>query len=251
MLRHTSDSYAGQEPGRDGFPGPIAQIKVGQALYDLATDIGQTRDVAPDHPDVATVLQALAETERTELGDALTGRTGRGVHEPGRLVPAGSRAIAHAGVGCVIQLADPPSPKYPGHGGPTLLDGERGSFDFHDGKWLGFEGSDFKAAVDLGGPGTVRRVACGFLEEQASWIFLLVRVDVAVSADRATYKPARMFVEKAVARRGPRVRDYAASIPRAPVRFVRVRAESIWTCPSWHIGASGKARLFVDGIMIG
>ena len=251
IFPHKSDSYAGQEPGRDGFPGRIVQIQTDLGLYDLAADIGETRNVAAKHPDVVAELQALAETAREELGDALTGRTGKGVREPGRLAPEGPRTIAHAAVGREIQLAAPPSPKYPGRGGATLVDGERGSYDFHDGKWLGFEGLDFEAVVDLGKPMAVGEVACGFLEEQVSWIFLPARVDIAVSADGERYASVGSSAEKLAPAGGPRVKDYAAAVPNeTPVRFVRVRAASIGVCPSWHVGAGGKAWLFVDEIMI-
>ena len=84
LLPHTSRSYAGQEPGRDGFPGDYGEIKVGLALHDLVADPGERRDVAAAHPDVVRDLQALAESARAELGDALTNRKGRGERAPGR-----------------------------------------------------------------------------------------------------------------------------------------------------------------------
>jgi arylsulfatase len=56
-------------------------------LYRVATDPGETKDVAADHPEVVKALLALAEKARDDLGDALTGRTGKGVREPGRLPP--------------------------------------------------------------------------------------------------------------------------------------------------------------------
>lgn len=84
LLPHTSRSYARQEPGRDGFPGPTADVKVGLALHDLAADPGERHDVAAAHPDVVRDLQALAESARAELGDALTGRKGMGERAPGR-----------------------------------------------------------------------------------------------------------------------------------------------------------------------
>ena len=85
LLPHTSRSYAGQEPGRDGFPGPTVDLKVGLALHDLVADPGERQDVAAAHPDVVRDLQALAESARAELGDALSDRKGRGEREPGRV----------------------------------------------------------------------------------------------------------------------------------------------------------------------
>lgn len=49
-----------------------------EELYDLETDPGETTDVAADHPDVVASLRAHAEGARDELGDAVTGRQGRG-----------------------------------------------------------------------------------------------------------------------------------------------------------------------------
>jgi arylsulfatase len=89
ILPHKSRSYAGQTPGQDGFPGPTAQIQTGLELYDLIADIGETRNVAKENPAVVAELQALAEKAREDLGDALTGRKGKGVREAGRLAPEG------------------------------------------------------------------------------------------------------------------------------------------------------------------
>jgi len=69
---HTSRSYVGVEPGKDGFPGPLAQLKVGLELYDVENDISETRNVIDKHPDVVEQLKKLAETIREELGDRLT-----------------------------------------------------------------------------------------------------------------------------------------------------------------------------------
>ncbi len=74
-----------QPPGGNGKPGKYAQLRIDRALYDLATDIAETTDVAAQHPDVVARLEALAEQARADLGDTATKRGGRGVREPGRL----------------------------------------------------------------------------------------------------------------------------------------------------------------------
>jgi arylsulfatase A-like enzyme len=59
--------------------------KTPQALYDLAVDPGETRDVSAAHPEVVRRLESFLEKERAELGDSLTGRKGSGVRPVGRL----------------------------------------------------------------------------------------------------------------------------------------------------------------------
>lgn len=71
-------------PGKGGQPGKYVKADV-PLPHDLVADIGETTDVAAQHPNVVTRLQGLAEKARDDLGDSLTRRTGRGVREPGRV----------------------------------------------------------------------------------------------------------------------------------------------------------------------
>ncbi len=81
---HTSRTMLGQEPGKDGKPGRYRPLPVTQALYNLREDIGETRDVAAENPVIVQRLEALAETARADLGDALTKRAASNAREPGR-----------------------------------------------------------------------------------------------------------------------------------------------------------------------
>ncbi len=54
-----------------------------EALYNLASDIGETTNVLGDHAGVAKRLATLAEGMRADLGDDLTGAKGSGTREPG------------------------------------------------------------------------------------------------------------------------------------------------------------------------
>jgi arylsulfatase A-like enzyme/predicted neuraminidase len=86
MLPHTYRTMKGQPLGKDGTPGRYRQVMIEKPeLYDLAADVGETKNVADEHPDVVKKLLGYAEDARKELGDSLTKRKGSGVREPGRL----------------------------------------------------------------------------------------------------------------------------------------------------------------------
>ena len=81
---HTSRTMQGQPPGKDGTPGKYKPLTVAHELYNLNDDLGETRNVAEQNPEVVARLETLAEQAREDLGDALTKRTGKGTREPGR-----------------------------------------------------------------------------------------------------------------------------------------------------------------------
>jgi arylsulfatase A len=83
-LPHAYRTLAGP-PGRDGNPSPYSIVRTGVALYDLSKDIGETRNVADQQPDVVSRLTALADRIRNELGDSATKRRGSGVRPPGKV----------------------------------------------------------------------------------------------------------------------------------------------------------------------
>lgn len=55
-----------------------------RALYDLETDIGETRDLSGEHPEEVARLERLAAVIRVELGDSLHGVKGRECRPAGR-----------------------------------------------------------------------------------------------------------------------------------------------------------------------
>ncbi|MCP3903681.1 MAG: sulfatase-like hydrolase/transferase, partial [Planctomycetes bacterium] len=82
---HGYRSMDGREPGTGGRPGKYDYgRRTGLELYDLATDIGETRDLAAARPDVVARLVELAQTMRDDLGDDLTGTQPTGNRPHGR-----------------------------------------------------------------------------------------------------------------------------------------------------------------------
>ena len=85
QLPHTYRTLGGEPGGHDGRPVAYKQRKLEAAeLYDLVSDMSETKNVV-QQAELVKRLEAEADKARQELGDALTGRTGKGTREPGRI----------------------------------------------------------------------------------------------------------------------------------------------------------------------
>ena len=85
-LKHPYRTLDGKPGGKGGYPVEYKQTKTDVALYDLQNDVGETKDVAAEHPEIVARLTAAAERARGEFGDLLTQReTGSGVRPPGQI----------------------------------------------------------------------------------------------------------------------------------------------------------------------
>jgi arylsulfatase len=82
---HTYRTMDGQEPGKDGLPGEYRMIEMEEIeLYDVSTDISETKNVAEDHPEVVDKIKILANEMRHELGDSLLELEGTKNREAGK-----------------------------------------------------------------------------------------------------------------------------------------------------------------------
>jgi arylsulfatase len=254
VYEHRTRSYVGVTPGRDGVPGPYAFPTVPSALYDLENDVGETVDVSGENPDVVSRLDALAEVARETLGDRLSGRVGSDIRPPGRTGFQRPETIEHLAVGAAVTLQRPPSPSYPGLGPGGLCDGLVGSRDHFDPRWMGWQGEDMEAVIDLGEQTSIEKVGVDCLRAQGPWIFLPRRVEVEVSEDGIAWTHVGgtdipLVNDPALGFQRIEVR-LPTELASSPVRMVRVHARSRGTLPEWHPGFPDQAWLFVDEIIV-
>ena len=73
------------EKGRGKESGKNREVKA--QLYNLKEDIGESKNVIADHPDVVAKLEALADKIRKDIGDDAVGRKVQGANnrEPGHV----------------------------------------------------------------------------------------------------------------------------------------------------------------------
>jgi len=84
-LPHTYRTLAGRKGGTGGKPVRYDQEKITLSLFDLESDIAESRDIADQHPEVVERLSALAKKMAQMLGDRGTKMKGAELRAPGRL----------------------------------------------------------------------------------------------------------------------------------------------------------------------
>jgi len=170
-----------------------------------------------------------------------------------KLKTYGSHDNNHLAKGKLVSLKNPFSFKYPSSGKNALTDGRIGSYNYSDGSWQGFEGTDLEAIIDLGYSIPVNEITIDFLYSPNDWIFLPEKVSFFTSADGINYtnigdikyenpKPKNINIVKRI--------EASQKLENQQIRYIRVIATSIKTCPGWHYGKGQKAWLFAGEIIV-
>ncbi len=83
---HRYRTMSGRPGGKDGYPGKYDYVNLEQSeLYDLSEDISETQNISDADPEIIKKINALADSIRLELGDKLSGISGSGSREVGRV----------------------------------------------------------------------------------------------------------------------------------------------------------------------
>ena len=150
-----------------------------------------------------------------------------------------------------IEVANSYAERYDAGGELALIDGMKGSENFLDGRWQGYEGQDLIALIDMGELRTVKKIGLNCLENLNSWIFPPSEVEFQVSSDGTNYKTVAQFqVNTPSTIRNPRIHRYEKAFSPVKGKYIMVVARNIGNCPSWHAGAGAKAWLFADEISV-
>lgn len=148
-----------------------------------------------------------------------------------------------------IQLSRPASEKYPGNGAFTLVNGalnENGLTDAES--FLGFEGTDMEAVIDLGSLQKIKNVIVYTFHQPGSWIYQPQSIDVQVSNDGNTFNiPPNL---SGLADNRYTTLRFSQQDEPIETRFVKVMAKNFGTIPEGAPGAGNRAWLFVDEIQI-
>ncbi len=157
----------------------------------------------------------------------------------------------HKALNCKVTLTNQYDNRYKANGDISLVDGVRGTNNFHDGLWLGFEGVDFEAILDLGHITEISKIIPRFLMNTNSWIFLPEYVEVSLSNDGVNFTKNEKVVNNISPKNPDTVlEDYPIEFKNTDARYIKIKAKNMGVCPPWHPGAGGKTWLFIDEIVV-
>ncbi len=150
-----------------------------------------------------------------------------------------------------IQLENQPAEQYSAHGPGTLFDLQKGSADFHDGHWLGFEGKNLEVEVVLNQSRTISALTISSLNNHSAWIFPIKKLEIYHSDDGQNYELLGRKSYEGGSNPFPAGQQFL-QLDFAPVetRFIKITAHNQGEIPGWHPGAGSPAWLFVDEIIL-
>ncbi|MBU1098728.1 MAG: GH92 family glycosyl hydrolase [Bacteroidetes bacterium] len=149
-----------------------------------------------------------------------------------------------------IKIDEKYSPNYSAGGDNGLIDGIKGTSNFHDGKWQGYRIVDLNALIDLGVETEIKQIKISFLKDHGSWIFFPEKLTCSISIDKNNFEklPSITIGNKEDAGK-KEIKEFSIPV-YAKTRYLNILAQNMGLCPSWHSAAGKNAFIFVDEIVL-
>ena len=151
-------------------------------------------------------------------------------------------------------FVNPPAERYGKDADIALMDGKKGAPGDWQNDWLGFEGVDMEATIELAVPTNISTVKVGLCHEPNDWVMWPKGVWVSFSKDGTEFTEWQM-AELPVFNGPDKMKGFGRIEARARVnekqaKFVRVKVENYGVLPEWHPYAGQKAWIMVDEVTI-
>ena len=161
------------------------------------------------------------------------------------------QVAAHKAFAVPVRLTHAPRKSYAGPSGPlTLVDGLHGSLDHHDGQWLGWQGDNLVATLDLRKPTAISTVRSTFLQDKGAGILLPTSLEVAVSKNGRIYKTVYAAPVALSAQSAATSSEVKADFKKGKARFVRITARNAQAASAAAGAQEPQTWLFADELVV-
>jgi uncharacterized membrane protein len=150
-----------------------------------------------------------------------------------------------------VKLNKQPNDRYKAEGGSSLANFKKGTINFTEGEWLGFEGTHMTATLDMGKILKITNVSVSALEATNSYIFFPKQLNVAVSADGKKFKNvAKKTIPTTLTPEPSFVKNFTLPLETQNARYIKIKVKSNLVNPSWHPAPGAPCWVFIDEIMV-
>ena len=142
--------------------------------------------------------------------------------------------------------------KYANEDPKVLTDGALGGNSFYS-NWLGFEGNNLNAVVDLGELKEIKSLSMNFLQVTNHIVFFPVQVEFFYSDDNLKWKSLGKVSNKFDLSPKSKVNDiqtFSINAGELKARYIKVIADNMSKAPIWHHGADLPSWIFADELII-
>lgn len=154
-------------------------------------------------------------------------------------------------LGGQVNLLQAPK-KYADENPQTLTDGAFGGSSFYA-NWLGFEGNDLEAIIDLREATEFEEISSAFLQVTNHTVFLPEKVSYYSSNDGKVFHSLGTIPNPKPLSRDSKVNDieyFTLRLAPKKARYIKIAAKNVGEAPIWHHFAGLPAWIFIDEVMV-
>lgn len=135
--------------------------------------------------------------------------------------------------------------RYDGGKDGGLVNILRGSLNFHDGQWQGWQGDDMEVIINFESPKEFSSVTVGSMENQGSHIYFPTDVEVWLSEDGKNYSSVGKIHRDYALNGYAELKDFTIEFPSQKAKFIKVKATNLGDAPN-----TSDSWLFIDEIVV-
>jgi len=142
--------------------------------------------------------------------------------------------------------------KYAGENPQALTDGALGGSNFYA-NWLGFEGNNLEAVIDLLQETEIDTISTAFLQVTNHIVFFPESVTYFVSNDAKTFRKIETIANASPLTAESKRNDVAyftSAFQPVKALYIKVVAKNMATAPAWHNADGSPAWIFVDEMIV-
>lgn len=149
-----------------------------------------------------------------------------------------------------IKLSPAPKSPYQAEAGETLKDQKAGSFNFRDGRWVGYNQGPTTIDIDLGKVAKKEKLVLSTLVSPGSWIMRPERLSYTHSLDGKVFEKETRIGMIGMIPSETAYRRFWHLRMDGPYRYVRITIHPLSALPEWHPGKGQPGWVFIDEIFI-